>query len=70
MRELDATEIMAVRGAGVTFTTPLTLGMLNDISTLSGVGRYVTAAFSAGWSVGTYLNNKFDLSTRIVDAIY
>ncbi|HTQ35678.1 MAG TPA: hypothetical protein VMH77_01470 [Steroidobacteraceae bacterium] len=69
MRELDSTEIMNVSGAGVNFTTPLTLSMLNDISVFGGVTRFATAAFSAGYALGTYLNDEYDISTKVVDVL-
>ena len=69
MRELNASEITGVSGGGLTFTGSLTLSMLNDVATLSGVLRYASAAFSAGYAVGTYLDSRYNISSKIADLL-
>lgn len=68
MRELDSSEILAVGGA-LSLTTPLTAGLLNSVSNFNAVTKLVTAAFGVGYAIGTFLNDQFDISTKIVDAI-
>jgi hypothetical protein len=70
MRELQANEMLCCAGGGgLNFTSPVTLGTLNSVSNATTVGRMLTASFTVGYAIGTYLNDKFDLSTRIVDRI-
>lgn len=69
MRELSRTETSAVGGGVLNFTTPITMRLLNNVAMTSTVGFWLSASFSAGYTVGTYLNSKFDLSTKIVDLI-
>lgn len=70
MRELNSMELCEVSGAvSVKFTTPLTVGMLNTLTNFSPVAKYASGAFTAGYAVGTWLNDTFGISTRIVDAI-
>ncbi len=71
MRELTMMEIAGVTGAGpLTYTTHITTGLMNNVANATTVGRMVAISFTAGYAVGTWLNNTFDLSTRIVDRIY
>jgi hypothetical protein len=70
MRELTATEIFAVGGAnGLNFNSPVTLGTLNSVSNATTVGKMVSLSFGIGYAIGSYLNEKFNLSTKIVDLI-
>lgn len=69
MRELCAGELSLVQGATLNFTSPITFGMLNSVTNATTVGKAVTTAFGVGYAIGTWLNNTFDLSTKIVDAI-
>jgi hypothetical protein len=67
MRELSNTEIFEVGGGVLTFTTPLTMSVMNNVATAGTVGSWVGASFTAGYYVGSYLNGKFNISTKIVD---
>lgn len=69
MRELSSIEITGVSGAGMTFTTPVNASTLNDLSKFGGVTKYATAAFSVGYAIGTWLNERYNISGRIVDAL-
>ena len=69
MRELCMGEMSLVQGAGVNFNSPLTVGMFNSVADTFVVAKAVTTAFTAGYAIGTWLNNTFDLSTKIVDLI-
>ena len=69
MRELNCGEIRCVGGA-LNFTSPVTLATVNNVADATTVGRVLTTSFAVGYAIGTWLNNKFNLSTRIVDAIY
>ena len=68
MRELSSMEIFEV-GGGLNFTSAVTFKLLNNVAEATTVGKWVSASFTAGYLVGTYLNNQFDISTRIVDAL-
>ncbi len=68
MRELSSLEIFEV-GGGINFTTPVTMSLLNNVANATVVGRWASAAFGAGYLLGTYLNNRFDLSTKLVDLL-
>jgi hypothetical protein len=68
MRELQANEMLCCAGGGgLTFTTPLTMTTVNNVANATTVGRMLALSFTAGYAVGTYLNDKFNISTRIVD---
>jgi hypothetical protein len=70
MRELTATEIFAVGGAnGLNFNSPVTLGTLNNVANATTVGKMTSLAFGVGYAIGSYLNERFSLSMRIVDLI-
>ena len=69
MRELCAGEISLVQGSGVNFTSPITMGLLNNLADATAVGKATLGAFSVGYAIGTWLNNTFDLSTKIVDEL-
>jgi len=70
MRELHANELLCCAGGGgLNFTTPLTMSTLNNVANATTVGRMVALSFTAGYAIGTYLNDKFDISTRIVDRL-
>ncbi len=70
MRELTATEIFEVGGAGgLNFTSSITLGTLNSVSNFSTVTKMGSLAFGVGYAIGSYLNERFSLSMRIVDLI-
>lgn len=70
MRELTATEIFGVGGAeGLNFTSPINAATLNNVAKASTVGRMVTASFALGYAIGTYLNERYSISTRIVDLL-
>jgi hypothetical protein len=69
MRELSSTEVFEVGGGVLQFTTPITMSLLNNVASATTVGTWLSASFSAGYFIGTYLNRKYDLSTKIVDAI-
>ncbi len=69
MRELCAGERSLVQGSGLNFTTPITMGLLNNVADATTVGKAVTGAFGVGYAIGTWLNNTFDLSTKIVDVL-
>ena len=68
MRELSSQEIFEV-GGGINFTTPITMTLLNNVAEATIVGRWVTGAYGVGYLIGTYLNNQFNLSTKIVDRL-
>lgn len=68
MRELTATEIFEVGGAGdLTFSSPVTLAMLNNVSSASAIFKMAVASYGLGYALGTWLNNKFDISTSLLD---
>ncbi len=67
MRELSSMEILEVGGGVLTFTTPVTLSLLNNVASATTVGTWVTGSFTAGYYVGSYLNTRFNISTKIVD---
>jgi hypothetical protein len=70
MRELTATEILEVGGAnGLNFTSNITLGTLNSVSNATTVGKMVSLSFGVGYAIGSYLNERLNLSMRIVDLI-
>jgi hypothetical protein len=69
MRELTNDEVCCVGGA-VDFTSPITLGLMNNVANATVVGRATALSFGVGYAIGTWLNNTFQISTRIVDAIY
>lgn len=70
MRELTADEIFEVGGAaGLEFTSPVTLSTLNNVSNATTVGRMVGLAFGIGYAIGSYLNERYSLSMRIVDLL-
>jgi hypothetical protein len=70
MRELTATEIFGVGGAGgLTFTTALTPSVVNNVANATTVGRMVALSFGVGYAVGSYLNEKFSISTWLVDKL-
>lgn len=70
MRELTATEIFEVGGAdGLKFSSPITLGTLNTVSNATTVGRMVTGSFAVGYAIGTFLNERLNLSMHIVDLL-
>jgi hypothetical protein len=70
MRELSGTEIFEVGGGeGITFTTPVTMTLLNDVANATTVFRWLAGSFGAGYFVGTWMNQRFDISTKIVDLI-
>jgi hypothetical protein len=70
MRELTATEIFEVGGAGgLNFTSSITVGTLNSVSNATTVGKMVSLSFGVGYAIGSYLNEKFNLSTKIVDLL-
>ena len=68
MRELSSQEIFEV-GGGISFTTPLTMTLLNDTAVMSSIGPWVTGAFAAGYFIGTKLNARFNLSGKLVDLL-
>jgi hypothetical protein len=70
MRELTQDEVCCVGGAAVNFTSQITLGLLNNVADATVVGRATALSFGIGYAIGTWLNNTFNISTRIVDAIY
>jgi hypothetical protein len=68
MRELTATELFEVGGAGpLSFTTPITSSVLNDVASATQVGKMVSLSFGVGYAIGSYLNERFNLSMKIVD---
>jgi hypothetical protein len=69
MRELCTQELCVVQGAGVNFNSPITPGLLNSVANATTVAKAVVASFTLGYAIGTWLNDKFDLSTKIVDAL-
>jgi hypothetical protein len=70
MRELTATEIFEVSGAnGLSFTSPVTLSTLNSVSNATTVGKMLSLSFGVGYAIGSYLNEKFNISTKIVDLL-
>jgi hypothetical protein len=69
MRELSSTEVFEVGGGVLQFTTPITMSLLNNVASATTVGTWVSASFTAGYYIGSYLNTRFNLSTKIVDAI-
>lgn len=68
MRELTGNEIFEV-GGGITFTTPITMTLLNNVADATVVGRWAALSFSAGYYIGTKLNEKFNLSGKLVDLL-
>ena len=71
MREMTMNEICCVGGGtGLEFTSPITLSTMNNVANATTVGRVAGVSFAIGYAVGTWLNNKFDISTRIVDLLY
>lgn len=70
MRELTANEIFEVGGAsGLNFNSPMTTSTLNNVANATTVGRMVTLSFGIGYAIGTYLNERYSISTRIVDLL-
>ena len=70
MRELTATEILEVGGAGgLNFTSSISLGTLNSVSNATTVGKMVSLSFGVGYAIGSYLNERFYLSSKIVDLL-
>lgn len=70
MRELTATEIFDVCGAGgLNFSSPITMSTLNSVSNATTIGKMVSLSFGVGYAIGSYLNEKLNLSTKIVDAL-
>ena len=69
MRELSSTEIFGVSGGVLQFTSRITMSLLNNVGYATTVGSWVSASFTAGYFLGSVLNDRFDLSTKIVDAI-
>jgi hypothetical protein len=69
MRELCTEELSLVQGANLYFTSSISFATINSVANASTVAKALTTAFGAGYAVGTWLNNTFDLSTKIVDAL-
>jgi hypothetical protein len=70
MRELNADEMLCCAGGGpLNFSSPMTTGTLNNVANATTVVRMLALSFTVGYSIGTYLNDKFNISTRIVDRI-
>jgi hypothetical protein len=68
MRELSNQEVLAV-GGGLSFSTPVTMSLLNNVANATTVGKWLSGSFAAGYGIGSYLNTRFSLSTKIVDAL-
>lgn len=68
MRELSSQEICEV-GGGINFTTPITMTLLNDVAIVRTISPWVSGAFAAGYFVGTKLNERFNLSGKLVDLL-
>jgi hypothetical protein len=70
MRELTANEIFEVGGAaGLNFSSPINATTMNSVANATAAGRMVGLAFGVGYAIGTYLNERYSLSTRIVDLL-
>jgi hypothetical protein len=69
MRELTYGEASDVGGASLKLTTPLTWSLLNNVGNFNTVTKLAVASFSAGYAVGTFLNETFGISDRIVAAL-
>ncbi len=70
MRELSFDEAFEVGGGDpLTFTTPITTAVLNDFVKANQIASAVGGSFIVGWTIGTWFNNRYGISTKIVDLI-
>ncbi|MEJ0099116.1 MAG: hypothetical protein WDO12_04975 [Pseudomonadota bacterium] len=73
MRELTFNETYAVGGAGalppLTFTTPITTAVMNDVVQANLVAGAVAGAFMVGYTIGGWLNSRYGWSEKLANLI-